>query len=272
MTPVDLATALAGWDRIDLARPYVIGMPQSPNHPRYWHSLPRRHGDWVRADGGSAANDYITLGTHVGTHIDALSHVSQDGVMYGGIDAAAAQVGGKFMDLGIHTVAPYVGRAVHLDIPATRGGPLEPGDEVTVAELEAAEARCASPVQPGEAVVIRTGWGARWDEGDAFMGKDTGVPGVGVEGAEWLAARRPFLVGGDTVAFEQIQPGAGHATLPVHRILLVEAGVHIVETMALEELGARGTSDFVLVLIPLPLVGATGSPVRPLALVPGAGL
>ena len=58
-----------------------------PNHPQFWHTLPRRHGDMVRPDGGIAANDMITMGTHVGTHIDALAHVSHDGKLHGGADA-----------------------------------------------------------------------------------------------------------------------------------------------------------------------------------------
>ena len=90
------------------------GMPQSPNHPRYWHSLPRRHGDMMRADGGSAANDMIVLGTHVGTHIDALAHVSQDGRLHGGLDAGAASSGGRFQELGVETITPIVRRGVLL--------------------------------------------------------------------------------------------------------------------------------------------------------------
>ena len=269
MNPTQLATALGGWRRFDLSRPYEIGMPQSPNHPRYWHTLPRRHGDMVRADGGSAANDMITMGTHVGTHIDALSHVSQDGVMFGGVEAAAAQTGGRFHRLGIHTVAPFIGRGVLLDVPAARdGGPLSPGEEVTANDLEICEQQLDEPINAGDAVLIRTGWGSRWDDGDAYIGKESGVPGPGPEAAEWLASRSPFLAGADSIAFERIPPGVGHATLPVHRILLVEHGIHIVETMALEELAAAGVREFLLVLIPMPLVGATGSPVRPLALVP----
>ena len=90
MKPLDMADALSGWRQFDLSRPYRIGMPQSANHPRYWHTLPRRHGDMVRADGGSAANDYITMGTHVGTHIDAPAHVSQDGKLFGGVDGCCS--------------------------------------------------------------------------------------------------------------------------------------------------------------------------------------
>jgi kynurenine formamidase len=68
--------AIAGGVRIfDLGRPMEVGMPQSPNHPQFRIALARRHGDSVRADGGSAANELIVTGGHVGTHIDALSHV-----------------------------------------------------------------------------------------------------------------------------------------------------------------------------------------------------
>jgi kynurenine formamidase len=270
VSDLDIIGNLEGWRRFDLSRPYVIGMPQSPNHPRYWHTLPRRHGDMVRSDGGSAANDYITLGTHVGTHIDAFAHVSQDGRMFGGVDAAAAQIGGRFEHLGVHTVRPYIGRGVLLNVPLVRGvDALEPGEEVTAADLAAAEEALDRPIAEGDAVLIRTGWGARWDEGEGYVGKDTGVPGPGPDAAEWLVERRPFLAGADSIAFERIAPGMGHATLPVHRILLVEHGIHIVETLALEELAAAGSRAFLLVLVPLPLVGATGSPVRPIALVPG---
>jgi kynurenine formamidase len=209
------------------------------------------------------------MGTHVGTHIDALSHVSQDGVMFGGVNAGSAQTGGRFHQLGIHTVAPFMGRGVLLDVPTARDGrPLDPGVEVTAADLDACEQRLDDPIRPGDAVLIRTGWGSRWEDGDAYIGKESGVPGPGTEAADWLAARKPFLAGADSIAFEQIPPGVGHATLPVHRILLVEHGIHIVETMALEELAASRAREFLLVLIPMPLVGATGSPVRPLALVP----
>lgn len=67
---------------------------------------------------------------------------------------------------------------------------------------------------------------------------------------------------------EHIAAGRGHALLPAHRILLVERGINIVETMKLDELAASGVRDFTLVLNPLPIVGATGAPVRPLALLP----
>ncbi|WP_372734290.1 cyclase family protein [Nocardioides sp.] len=268
---VALMDALTGGLEIhDLGRPLTVGMPQSPNHPAYWHALPRRHGDMVRADGGSAANDIITMGTHVGTHIDALSHVSQDGKLFGGLDAADALEGGRYLQLGAHTIEPMVRRGVLLDVPAMRGVQrLEAGEEITVADLEATLARQGTEIRPGDVVLVRSGWGQHFDsgDGDTFRGLTTGVPGVGEAGASWLAAQGIHATGADTIAYERLQPGAGHGLLPAHRVLLVESGIYIIETMDLEGIAAAGVHEFLFILSPLKLVGATGSPVRPLAVV-----
>ncbi len=268
-----LQAAHAGLVIHDLGRPLTVGMPQSPNHPAYWHALPRRHGDMVRVDGGSAANDIITMGTHVGTHIDALAHVSQDGLLYGGLDAAEALEGGRYLKLGAHTIEPMVRRGLLLDVPATRGVErLEAGEEISVADLEATVARQGVEIRPGDVVLVRSGWGQHFDAGrnDEFRGLSDGVPGVSEAGATWLAGHRIHATGADTIAYERLAPGAGHGLLPAHRVLLVEHGIYIIETMDLEGLAAAGVHEFLFVLSPLKLVGATGSPVRPLALV-GAG-
>lgn len=252
----------------DLARPYVVGMPQSPNHPAYWRAMPRRHGDAVRSDGGSAANDLITFGTHVGTHIDALGHVSQDGFLHGGVPADEAQVGGLFIDHGIHVFDPALVRGILLDVPTALGvDSCQPGYEITPSDLDAALALADVEPEPGDVLLVRSGWGARWEEGPAYIGAATGVPGVSTAGAQWLAAHMPRAVGADTIAFERLEPGKGHALLPAHRVLLVEAGINIIETMNLECISREGVLEFALALAPLPLVGATGSPIRPLAIV-----
>jgi kynurenine formamidase len=262
----------AGVRVFDLGRPLTVGMPQSPNHPAYWHALPRRHGDMVRADGGSAANDIITMGTHVGTHVDALSHVSQDGKLYGGLDADAALEGGRYLQLGAHTIEPMLGRGVLLDVPGTLGVErLDAGQEITVADLEATCQRQGIEVREGDVALVRSGWGQHFDAGrnDDFRGLTDGVPGVGEAGATWLAEHGVRAAGADTIAFERLAPGAGHGLLPGHRVLLVEHGIYIIETMDLEALAAAEVYEFLFVLSPLKLVGATGSPVRPLAVVGG---
>lgn len=262
------ATREGGVRVFDLARPLEVGMPQSPNHPAYWHSHPRRHGDMVRADGGSAANDMITMGTHVGTHIDALSHVSQDGRLHGGLATDEALVNGRYAQLGAHTIEPMFRRGVLLDVAATHGVATLPGGyEITVDDLEETLARQGTQIERGDVVLVHSGWGRHFDAGDnaTFIGRDTGVPGVSEAGATWLADQAVHAVGADTIAFERLAPGAGHGLLPAHRVLLVDAGIYIIETMALTELAEAAVTEFAFVLLPLPLYGATGSPVRPIA-------
>lgn len=269
MTDALLDVIGRGVRTFDLGRPLFSGMPQSPNHPKYTHTLPRRHGDMVRSDGGSAANDLLVLGTHVGTHIDALAHVSHDGMLHGGLDAHDACVGGGYQANGVHTIAPIVGRGVLLDIPRALGVEVcEAAYQVTPADLDAAVARQQVRVASGDVVLLRTGWGRRFSEGaEAYLGTSTGVPGISEAGANWLAGRGILAAGADTIAFEWLPAGAGHSILPAHRVLLVEQGIYIIEALDLEELADSGIHEFTFILVPLNLVGATGSPVRPLAVV-----
>jgi kynurenine formamidase len=247
---------------IDLAHSLERGMPVSPNHPAFQMAMMRRHGDMVRSDGGSAANEMIVLGGHVGTHIDALGHVSQDGVMYGGADAMASQSNHGLTQLGIDTVEPILCRGVLLDVANAHGVTvLEAGYEVTVADLESAQDQGGIEVSAGDAVLIRTGWAAHWSDPAMFLGQSDGAPGPGVLAAHWLSA--------ETIAFEVIRPGEGHATLPVHRMLLVDAGMHIIEAMNLTDLSEEAATEFLFIGAPLKITGGTGSPMRPLAVIDG---
>jgi kynurenine formamidase len=265
-----LSDRLAGTEVVDLAHPLHRGMPVSPNHPPFQMTLMRRHGDMVRADGGSAANEIIVTGGHVGTHLDALGHASHDGMLHGGLEAEGIQSHEGLAELGIETVRPLITRGVLLDVAAVHGvDVLEPGREITAADLEAAAELAGAAPGKGDAVLIRTGWATHWDSPDSFRGLEAGTPGPGEEAARWLADREILVAGAETIAFEVIRPGAGHSVLPVHRILLVEAGIHIIEVMDLSRLAATGVFDFAFLAIPLKIVGATGSPVRPIALLDG---
>jgi len=258
----------SGITTYDLSVPMQQGMPQSPNHPEYRLTMPRRHGDNVRADGGSAANDLLVTGTHVGTHVDALGHVSHCGELHGGVDADDAQLSGRLTTHGIDEIEPMVTRGILLDVPAALGiDACTPGYEITTDDLDRTVTAQDTEPRAGDVVLIRSGWGRRWDSADDFTGHDDGVPGVSEAGAHWLADRDLRAVGADTIAFECLKPGSGHSLLPAHRVLLVEAGINIIETLALETIAADAVHEFLFVMAPLNLVGATGSPVRPLALV-----
>jgi kynurenine formamidase len=252
----------------DLAQPLEPSIPVSPNHPGFRMALLRRHGDQVRADGRSAANELLVTGGHVGTHVDALAHVSLHGRLHGGAVASAAQLGGRMAEHGIEKLTPFVGRGVLLDVPGATGVEcLEPGQAVTAADCERAAGWAHADMRAGDAVLVRTGWARHWSDPERFLGLEQGVPGPDESAARWLAERGVALTGGETVAYEQILAGRGHAFLPVHVLLLVERGIPIVEMLDLERLAADRVYEFLFVLAPLKIVGATGSPVRPLALV-----
>ncbi len=254
---------------VDLGRQLTVGMPQSPNHPQFWHTLPRRHGDVVRRDGGSAANDMITTGTHVGTHIDALAHVSQNGKLFGGVDASTSCMGGKYIEHGVHTIAPMVRRGILIDPASFLGQPHLPGGyEITVSDLTGALLEQGTEIRPGDIVLIRSGWGQKFSQGADYLGQAAGVPGISEAAAIWLASHEIHAAGADTIAFERVAPANGHTELPAHRIFLVENGIYIVEALDLEELAERKIYEFTFVLVPLNIFGATGSPVRPLAVIP----
>lgn len=253
---------------IDLGRKLHVGMPKSLSHPDFVHVVQRRHGDRVRTDGGSAASDMVVLGTHVGTHIDALAHISQDGYLHGGLQADEAMCGGIFSHLGADEIEPFVKPCVLLDVAAHRRVPCcEGGLEISAADLRSCAESQGVNIPRGGVVLIRTGWGRHYDDAEAFIGLESGVPGVGEPAATWLAAQGVHAVGADTIALERIEPGKGHYRLPVHRILLVENGIYIIEAMDLEGLSAGCVYSFDIAVSPLNIEGATGAPVRPLAIV-----
>ena len=252
----------------DLAQPLATETPHSPNHPPFRMALMRRHGDMVRDDGSSAANELIVTGGHTGTHVDALSHVSYHGELHGGVSAEEAQRGGRFKSHGVETMAPIICRGVLLDVAGLHDtGVLPGGYGITEEDLSAAERKAGVKIQPNDVALIHSGWSRNFGDANIFLGHETGVPGPTEEAARWLVERGVQATGAETIAYEQIKPEIGHKLLPVHRLLLVEHGIHIIEVMNLENLAAAGIHEFVFVLAPLKIVGGTGSPVRPLAVV-----
>jgi kynurenine formamidase len=260
----DVAARLARARVFDLAQPWRTGMPHWPSHPPYLYSLTKAHGEVVLEGGASSAADAIALGTHTGTHIDALGHFSCDGLLRGGVPAAERQsYAGGLREHSIDAIAPLAARGVLLDIAALAGVDALPADFVVTPEhLAAAEQRQQVTVERGDVVLLRTGWALYFDDPARFV-NNVRCPGPELAGARWLSARGVRAAGSDTVAFERVPS----PRMAVHVHLLVESGIHILEVLNLETLAAAGVTEFLFVAAPLKLQGATGSPIRPLAFV-----
>lgn len=248
----------------DLGQPYFVGMPHHPAHPPFLFSLTKMHGDYVMPNGGSSASEGLALGGHLGTHMDALCHFSCGGKLHGGHDVAAAQsYSGGVEHLSVDTVAPVVRRGILLDIAGAQNIESLPADfEIMPEHLESAARAHNIKINPGDVVLLRTGWGAFFEDVTRFESQMHG-PGPGEEAARWLSSKQIFAAGSDTINFELVPS----RTMPVHVHLLVESGIHIIECLNLEQLAAERIYEFAFIASPLKIRGATGSPIRPFALV-----
>ncbi len=247
----------------DLAQPYFVGMPHHPTHPPFLFSLTKMHGDYVMPNGGSSASEALALGGHMGTHIDALCHFSCEGKLHGGHEVAAAQsYSGGMTQFSVDTLSPIVRRGVLLDIAGQQKATSLPAAfEITPEHLETAARVQAVEIKPGDVVLLRTGWGAFFEDVARFESQMHG-PGPSEQGARWLSSKRVFAAGSDTINFELVPS----RTMPVHVHLLVESGIHIIECLNLERLAADRVYEFTFVASPLKIRGGTGSPIRPFAL------
>ncbi len=200
----------------------------------------------------------------VGTQFDGFAHQSIEYSHYNCFktDEIATRTG--FIKLGIEKVGTLMTRGVLLDIAALKGVDML-GDayEITVADLEQALQGENVRLQPGDAVILHTGWGRLWGKDNARFLK--GNPGIGVAAAEWLAKQDPMLVGADTPPVEVNPNPDPQVSLPVHQIMLVVNGIHLLENLKLDELAAKKVYEFALVLQPLKLRGFSGSTVAPTA-------
>jgi kynurenine formamidase len=254
---------LADFRAVDLAQPLYTGVPHHPAHPPFLYGLNKKHGDYVNPGGASSASEGIAMGTHVGTHIDALCHFTCNGKLFGGEEAAGVQTYPEGLQRHtVDSIEPIFRRGLLLDIPKLLG--VETLAEDFVIRPEHLEAT-GQNLQPGDVVLIRTGWAKFWDDPARFISQ-VRSPGPGLDAAKWLSSRKVFAAGSDTAPFEF----APSPEMSVHVHLLVESGIHIVECLNLEELSQTGAAEFLFVALPLKIRGGTGSPIRPYALLQSA--
>jgi kynurenine formamidase len=201
---------------------------------------------------------------HVGTQFDGFAHQTIGGDLYNCVPTDDAATRSGFTRLGVERVGTLMTRGVLIDVAALKGVAVLPDTyEITVADLEQALARQQLTLEPGDAVIIHTGWGTLWGRENArFLAS---CPGIGIPAAEWLARQNPMLVGSDNWPVEVAPNPDRQLSLPVHQIMLAANGIHLLENLKLDALAAARVHEFALILQPLKLQGATGSTVAPVA-------
>jgi kynurenine formamidase len=258
----------------DLSHEIHMGAPfMAPNQTPFLMSIWASWKDTIRRRRAlGASNDAgtnlerIEMTTHVGTHIDALGHFSNGETLYNGVRAADVVTDWGLEKLGIEHAPPMITRGVLFDVAEAGGGPhLAPGRTVTPDELKRAADAAGFTVQPGDIALIRTGWGRYFATDNAKYLQ--GEPGIDLPAARWLVDQGVVAIGADNMAVEVLpNPNTGLA-MPVHQFVLAECGVYLIENLALEELAADRVGAACFILLATKFRGATGSPVRPVALV-----
>jgi kynurenine formamidase len=213
---------------------------------------------------GSNEEIVITEIGQVGTQLDAFSHQTHEYSFYNCFDVEETAARGGFTALGVENVGALITRGVLIDVAALKGVDILPDDyEITVADLEEALDRQGVTLEPGDAVIIHTGWGQLWDVDNARY--VASCPGIGVEAALWLAEQDPMLVGADNWPVEVAPNPDPDLSLPVHQIMLVVNGIHLLENLKLDELAAEEVYEFAFMMQPLKVRGGTGATVAPIA-------
>ncbi len=222
--------------------------------------------------GVEATMDFVGVAFHgmATTHIDALCHVFVDGLMYNGFEASEVKSTGARRGSIMCAKDGIVSRGVLPDIPRSKDlAWLEPGTQIRVADLEAAERAHAVTVGEGDILIVATGRDARRAEHGPWVPFRDGMAGLHPECVPWLHERNIAVLGCDGVSdvFPSV-PIEGWA-MPIHQCTLAAMGVHLLDNLRLDDLcnacAEHEQYAFQFTVAPLRVEGGTGSPCNPIA-------
>lgn len=263
ITP-ELIVSAAGL--VKSGRIYVLAIPLSEETPVHPVRQPPQH--YVKFHGMSgtgrgAAEDVLVVNTHSGTHIDPLSHTWVDGLMYNGESAEQVTPKGVTV-LSVDKIGAIWTRGALLDVPVYRGVELlEAGELVTPPDLQGCCQSEGVTLQPGDAVLVRTGW-YQMSQRDRYR-HDHARPGLSSESVDWLIEQDVAVLGVDTFTADPTPPDPATPQGSVHQRFLHKHGGYLIESMDLEEIARDAVYRFLFVVAPLRIKNGLGSPITPLA-------
>jgi kynurenine formamidase len=254
----------------DLATEPTVEMPHPVVHEMRASGASRSA---VGIPGYEATRDHLATDVHgMGlTHIDALCHMFVDGRMFNGLPADLVTERGAERNSIMAAADGIVGRGVLLDVPGAVGSAfLEPGQHVTVADLEAAETAQGSEVRPGDMLIVSTGRDARRAaRGGALDPMGDGLAGLHPECLGWLHDRSVALLASDGISDPLPAGPIERWPFPIHQVAITGMGLMLVDNLRLDDAlavcAAHERWEFLLTVAPLRLPGGTGSPVNPIA-------
>jgi kynurenine formamidase len=247
------------------SRVWALRIPGTPSGGPFGKNKLCYHDEFVAAEIGQ-----------VGTQFDGLGHIGcitgKDGDMnemryYNGITEAEMADAYGLKKLGMEHVKPFFTRAVLIDVAGLKGRMLNAGEEITVADVQAALKRqniAENSFTSGDAIFFHTGWSSLWKKDNAKY--NSGEPGIGMAVAQWLISKEIAVTGADTWATEVVPNPNADLAFIVHNELITKHGIFNHENLNFAEVLADKLSEFVYCFSPLRMKGATGSPGHPIAI------
>lgn len=221
-------------------------------------------------NGYSAQNLRLAISDHSGTHIDQLNHVGErqangDFLLYNGRRNADVISSFGTTELGIEHMTPIISRGVLIDMAGHKGTDILPaGYAIQPNELDTALSKQGTAVQEGDVVLVNTGWGRHWSDPEKML---SGEPGLGKACAQWAVDQNIVAWGLDQFATDPVPFEFEGEALPMHIAMLTKAGIRLIENINVQPLLDAGVFEFLTIATPLKIKGATGSPIRLVAVV-----
>lgn len=278
LTPEKSAAVMSRADATrvyDLSIDYFVGMPSfqaagDPSYQIYMSHTPQ--GTAVDNLNGQTeeinrhvcySGDVIFMYTHTGTHIDALNHFGIDGKIYNGFTVEENLGSRAWTKGGAEMIPPIVTRGVLLDIAGLKGVDCLPDSyPITVEDCQQSLEKAGLTLESGDVAFVRTGRMGRWPHAEVLGNP----PGLSLEAARWITSQQISAIASDQECVEVGPSQQEDNWLPGHCHFLAEAGVPMIELTNLEELARDGVTEFCLVATPIRLRGASGAPLRPIAM------
>ena len=252
---------------------YSLAIPTSADSPAYGN---RKYvAEVIPAPGGNTTpngtervtshDERVTTSMGIGTQMDGFGHLGVDHRYYNGLTGAELNQPGGFRKLDFADRPPIVTRGVLIDMARHRGKPmLAAGEVFNRADIEAAMKAQKVTIRKGDVVLFHTGWMAMIQTDKAAYNRSE--PGLGEDGARWLADQGVVAIGADTIALEPLPAPPGTRAFVVHQTLLAKKGVHILENVVTAELVKDGVKEFLFVLGQPRFAGTVQVVVNPVAI------
>lgn len=279
LTPEGSVAILARVDATrtyDLSIDYFVGMPsfQAAGDPGYQlfmsHTPSGTVVDNLNGVGESVnrhvcySGDVVFMYTHTGTHIDSLNHFGVDGHIYNGFSVDENLGSRGWAKGGAEVIPPIITRGVLLDVAKSHGVECLPDSyAITIEDCMKVLDDAGLKLAAGDVAMVRTGRMSFWPDGSKVLGNP---PGLSLEAARWLTGQGIAAIAADQECVEVGPSQHEDNWLPGHCHFLAEAGVPMIELVNLEELSRDGVNEFCLIATPIRLRGASGAPLRPIAM------